>query len=366
MGITYKNKKGKYLKQSKKNNRKQKSTIKRKTKRTIKRNIYGGNNNNNNNDNNSNRLKCRSKVQDRMVMVNKLKKCADDKKFCDDGQQLAMCINKEHHCSSADLPSDQKEKSQLLNMLLNLDKNKETLEGFKYNKIFDSIYNNKEYKWRYNITDFVNKRKKYKNLMYIDIDKFVEFVGQSKKDIAHLKIFERDSPELLSWLLLGLHDFIEMEGISNSFICYYFNNNGKVTIPETEIQPEDLSYNKSKKEYLRLSDGRHRMGLYHYFKTNGLLLVNSENARKCIIDNNLGRDIDLENDLPDLFKIIEDERIKKQREKGNHKRQVNNLVNEILRKNIKEEPNKIKNLLKSRDKGGYFFAVRQELRKRAK
>ena len=45
---------------------------------------------------------------------------------------------------------------------------------------FEKLRNNlgdKEYTKEYDrrITDFVNKRKNYENLMYIDIDKFVEF-----------------------------------------------------------------------------------------------------------------------------------------------------------------------------------------------
>ena len=147
--------------------------------------------------------------------------------------------------------------------LLYLNKIKKTNDGFDYEMLYYSVYDNNNIEWRYTLPNINEIHQSY-YLVQVDIKKLKKLMGESETyDMGHSKIYTINNIELLGWLLAGLHRQERSSKIDRSFLFYYFILSGRITIPIV-----NGTQNK-----LHIIDGRHRLGFYNYFGINGLVLT---------------------------------------------------------------------------------------------
>jgi hypothetical protein len=200
--------------------------------------------------------------------LNKWKTCKPKYKYCEKFNLVGYCIPDSNNCF--DVLIENMNKSELYKVLLDLHNKKETYDNYNYSEFFDKG----GIKWRYT----EEKKKPKDNIYEFDINNLKILMGEQNSADAHQHLFTVNhdtnnySIELLGWLLMGLHDQEKMEGIDTSFIKYYFENNGSVKIPII-IPKIDRDNNVS----FDIEDGRHRIGLYRYFNSNGKIRINWSN-----------------------------------------------------------------------------------------
>ena len=216
--------------------------------------------------------------------LNELKKCNENYKFCNNGDTATgFCIRNNLDCG---YNTDDRYPSELTEILYELEKVKLTADNFDYSEIYDRIYNT-DYEWRYKFTDIQSEEilSGTGYVLKLNMNNYSEHVGFSYKNIAHRRIMSIDSPELLGWLLAGFHDLTHVQNINTSFLTYYFNNDGSVLVPEYN------NYDPLVKHVdLIIADGRHRLGLYNYFKTDGLIFTNNPINAEFLTTNNYATD----------------------------------------------------------------------------
>ena len=116
-------------------------------------------------------------------------------------------------------------------------------------------------------------------MINVDIKKLVKFMGTDDTALAHTKLYNRDSTDLLAWLLGGVHFHAHKSGDQDitygknetSYIKYLLDK-GTVEIPKIVYNPSSGLFD--------IEDGRHRLGLYLYFNIDGTVYTNKSGFSK--------------------------------------------------------------------------------------
>ena len=118
-------------------------------------------------------------------------------------------------------------------------------------------------------------------LIYVDINELVKYMGTDDTALAHTKLYTRNSTDLLAWLLDGVHFHAhkpKCQDISYgknrmSFIKYLLTaDRPSFEIPKINYTPSNNAFD--------IIDGRHRLGLYIYFNINGPVYTNKSGFEK--------------------------------------------------------------------------------------
>jgi hypothetical protein len=116
-------------------------------------------------------------------------------------------------------------------------------------------------------------------LAQVDISRLVKFMGEDDYSLAHTKIYPKYSTDLLAWLLDGVHFSSHLPG--DKIIAYHRNPTSYLKYlletPRSKVITPKLEYTSG---IFNIIDGRHRLGFYHFFDIDGLVLVNKEGRRK--------------------------------------------------------------------------------------
>jgi hypothetical protein len=116
-------------------------------------------------------------------------------------------------------------------------------------------------------------------LAQVDISRLVKFMGEDDYSLAHTKIYPKYSTDLLAWLLDGVHFSSHLPG--DKSIAYHRNPTSYLKYlletPRSKVITPKLEYTSG---IFNIIDGRHRLGFYHFFDIDGLVLVNKEGRRK--------------------------------------------------------------------------------------
>ncbi len=116
-------------------------------------------------------------------------------------------------------------------------------------------------------------------MINVDIKKLVKFMGTDDTALAHTKLYNRDSTDLLAWLLGGVYFHAHKSGDQDitygknetSYIKYLLDK-GTVEIPKIVYNPSSGLFD--------IEDGRHRLGLYLYFNIDGMVYTNKSGFSK--------------------------------------------------------------------------------------
>ncbi|MCK5643277.1 MAG: hypothetical protein KAJ19_20885, partial [Gammaproteobacteria bacterium] len=116
-------------------------------------------------------------------------------------------------------------------------------------------------------------------LAQVDISRLAKFMGEDDYSLAHTKIYPKYSTDLLAWLLDGVHFSSHLPG--DKSISYHRNPTSYLKYlletPRSKVITPKLEYTSG---IFNIIDGRHRLGFYHFFNIDGLVLVNKEGRRK--------------------------------------------------------------------------------------